>query len=199
MTGLLLKPLTPADVSKEYVSWLNDPGITEHLSMRFRSKAMTAEEVRAFVDSCQKQKRYHWGIYFEGRHVGNVSCSLWSLDNRSIDISYLLGDNTLAGKGITTRAVGAAINYLISVKGFHRVSAGAAAVNTGSIKVMEKLGLKLEGRLRENHFIPATQKFEDSVAYGILSHEWKIVAPTFKWLADVKVEPMGWENSTVRS
>src|SRR4051794_36282438 len=99
-----LRPLTSKDVSDDYVGWLNDPEITKHLSMRFRKTPMTAEEIRSFVDQCQEQKRYHWGIYFEGKHVGNVSCSAWSLQDGWVDISYLLGNKSLAGKGITTHA-----------------------------------------------------------------------------------------------
>lgn len=42
--------------------------------------------------------------------------------------------------------------------------------NRGSSRVMEKLGMRLEGHLRQNWFIKG--EWCDSLIYSVLAHEW---------------------------
>jgi RimJ/RimL family protein N-acetyltransferase len=53
----------------------------------------------------------------------------------------------------------------------HRIWAHCAADNVGSAHVLEKLGMKLEGRLREKEFYKG--KWWDKLIYGILIDEWE--------------------------
>ena len=51
-----------------------------------------------------------------------------------------------------------------------RVRARANAENLGSRRVMEKLGMSLEGQLRQDSF--ERGELHDEVVYGLLRNEW---------------------------
>jgi len=51
----------------------------------------------------------------------------------------------------------------------HRVEAGCAVDNIGSIKVLEKAGMQREGRKRAT--LPLVSGWSDNYEYGILSSE----------------------------
>ena len=74
------------------------------------------------------------------------------------------------GKGYCTEAARAVLEYGFDELQLHRIYAEFMGTNIGSGKVMQKLGMQQEGRLRE-HFDRYGER-EDSVMYGILRHEY---------------------------
>ena len=52
----------------------------------------------------------------------------------------------------------------------HRLWATCLADNTASARVLEKLGMQLEGRLRENEWFKG--RWWDTLHYAILEQEW---------------------------
>jgi ribosomal-protein-alanine N-acetyltransferase len=54
----------------------------------------------------------------------------------------------------------------------HRVWSWCVADNTGSVHVLEKLGMRQEGRLRENEFYKG--RWWDTLMYAILAEEWEL-------------------------
>lgn len=84
------------------------------------------------------------------------------------EIGYLIAREELAN-GYGREAVGMLMSQLFE-EGQRRVFADVDPDNRGSIKLLETLGFKLEGRLRaewETHI-----GIRDSLIYGILAHEW---------------------------
>jgi RimJ/RimL family protein N-acetyltransferase len=59
--------------------------------------------------------------------------------------------------------------------GVHRVFAYCDPRNLASIRVLEKVGMCLEGRLRENMIIHG--EYSDSFIFGLLVDEWKTNNP----------------------
>jgi RimJ/RimL family protein N-acetyltransferase len=55
--------------------------------------------------------------------------------------------------------------------GLHRIWASTIADNAGAYLVLEKLGMKREGELRETTLL--SYGWANSVIYGILDREWK--------------------------
>ena len=85
------------------------------------------------------------------------------------EIGYLIAREEL-GNGYGREAVGMLISQLFG-EGQRRVFADVDPDNRGSIKLLETLGFKLEGRLRaewEMHI-----GIRDSLIYGLLVNEWK--------------------------
>lgn len=74
------------------------------------------------------------------------------------------------GQGYATEAAHAAIRYGFETLQLHRIYATHLARNPASGRVMQKAGMRYEGRLREHFFKWGVH--EDLLYYGILRAEW---------------------------
>jgi RimJ/RimL family protein N-acetyltransferase len=54
--------------------------------------------------------------------------------------------------------------------GLHRVSARLDADNRASGRLLERLGMRFEGRFRENEFVKG--RWTDEAVYAMLRDEW---------------------------
>ncbi len=75
------------------------------------------------------------------------------------------------GRGIGIEAAGALIGFGFKELDLHRIIAKCDPMNVASWRVMEKNGMKREGRLRENVKIRGERR--DSLLYSILRHEYR--------------------------
>jgi RimJ/RimL family protein N-acetyltransferase len=74
-------------------------------------------------------------------------------------------------KGFTTEAVIAILDYCFDELKLHRVTAGCAVDNIGSIRVLEKSVMKREGLARKT--LPLKTGWSDNYEYAILEDEFK--------------------------
>jgi ribosomal-protein-alanine N-acetyltransferase len=75
------------------------------------------------------------------------------------------------GRGYASEAATALLDWGFAHMGLNRVEADIDPRNTGSARVLERLGFALEGQLRER-WIVAGEK-SDSAIYGLLAGEWR--------------------------
>lgn len=187
---IVLRNLNVGHATPQYVAWLNNYEIRRYLGLRHRPMPFTEKDIEEFLLECNLNQRFHWGIFVDGFHVGNVSCSEWSNENRWIDISYIIGDKGAQGRGVATLAVASAMRYLFEVRKFNRIQSHAVVENCASIRVMEKLNMIRDGLLRESAYFPVEDRYSDEVIYSALREEWN---PELAYINTVKVEPMVWE------
>ncbi len=154
-------------------------------------RPLVQEDVQSFLNDCLANCRFHWGIFLNNRHVGNVSCSAWSNKNHWIDVSYIIGDKNIWGRSVATLSVGAVIDYLFSVHHYNKVQAHSTVDNSASIKVMKKLGMRQDAVLRENAYFPNRKRYSDEVIYSVLCREWD---PKVIDIDSIRVFPMPWEK-----
>jgi RimJ/RimL family protein N-acetyltransferase len=89
------------------------------------------------------------------------------------ELGYWIG-KPYWNKGYCTEAGRAVLEYGFTVLGLHRIYASYLTRNPSSGRIMEKLGMKREGLLRQH--VQKWGKFEDLVMYGILKNEWQNLA-----------------------
>ena len=75
------------------------------------------------------------------------------------------------GRGYATEAAREMLRFGFEELQLHRITAGCIADNAASAHVLEKIGMKLEGRLREKEFFKG--RWWDHLWYEILEQEWK--------------------------
>ena len=103
-------------------------------------------------------------ITYDGNVVGQLSASdisrgaLWSAS-----IGYWI-DSAYAGKNITPTAVALAIDYLFVTQRLHRVEICIRPENAASLRIVEKLGLRYEGRRLRYIHIDGAWRDHDSFA-----------------------------------
>ena len=102
--------------------------------------------------------------------IGNCNIRKNKPADRVAEIGYEIApahwDN-----GYATEAARAILAFGFDELKLHRIAAECVAENTGSVHVLEKLGMRLEGQLREQEWIKG--RWWDAGLYGILEHEWK--------------------------
>jgi len=145
--------------------------------------ARSAEEVRAFVAmflawrAASPRTRYQLAITLRaegsaapGALIGNVGIRKPGPDATVAELGYEL-DPTHWGYGYATEAAAAMLRFAFVDLALHRVSATCIAENAASARVLEKLGMVLEGRQREQQWFKG--RWWDSLLYGILDREWR--------------------------
>jgi RimJ/RimL family protein N-acetyltransferase len=75
------------------------------------------------------------------------------------------------GKGYATEAANAVVEFGFGTLHLNRIFAHHFAGNTGSGKVLEKIGMRHEGQFRQH--IRKWDKFIDIENYGLLAEEYR--------------------------
>jgi len=102
--------------------------------------------------------------------IGNCGVRMEKANALEANIGYELDPNHW-NHGYATEAAQAIVDFGFQQFGVHRIWADCAADNTGSAHVLEKLGMRLEGRLREKDYFKG--RFWDALIYAVLEEEWK--------------------------
>ena len=105
------------------------------------------------------------------RLIGNCGIRINNMELREANIGYEL-DNAFWGKGYATEAAGAILRFGFEELGMHRIYASTLAVNKGSVRVLEKSGMRMEAHELEKEFIKG--RWHDSLTFAMLDHEWSM-------------------------
>jgi RimJ/RimL family protein N-acetyltransferase len=133
--------------------------------------ARLAAEARA-----KPRRQYHLGIVWSATHRLDGMARLGINEPNPLvgDIGYGVRRDHQA-RGIATEAAALLLDFGFRDLGLHRVFAYHHPDNLASERVLEKLGMRREGRLRENLLAHGT--WRDSVVWAILDREWTELHP----------------------
>ncbi len=84
-----------------------------------------------------------------GEYIGNVGLINIDSNHAHCDISYYI-DSSKTSCGYATEASMAMLDYGFYDLGFHKINGVCMSINAASRRVMEKLGMKYEGTLRQD-------------------------------------------------
>ncbi|WP_261129681.1 GNAT family N-acetyltransferase [Bacillus sp. Marseille-Q3570] len=135
----------------------------------------TEEDSKGFVnqvikDATQKPRtRFVFAIVYNAEMIGAGELNIRDLTNKVGEIAYIVNPSYW-GKGIATNAAKLLIDYGFEELKLHRIYATCDPRNIGSSKVLEKVGMTKEGRIREDLLIK--DGWRDSLLYSVLEHEW---------------------------
>lgn len=149
---LLLRELTPRDVSEDYIRWMNDSAIVEFMESRFN--IYTRKSLIDYVEAIQKSENY---LFFaiivkeEKKHIGNIKLGPINPHHQIGDIGVLIGEKNYWGKGFAAEAVTLISDFVLHQWNLFKVTAGCYSNNIGSRKVFEKSGFTIEA-IRKNQY-----------------------------------------------
>jgi RimJ/RimL family protein N-acetyltransferase len=92
-------------------------------------------------------------------------------DHNRAELGYWIGV-PYWGRGYATEAAEAMVRYGFEVLELNRIYAAYFARNAASGRVMQKIGMKHEGTLRQHH--RKWDEYVDLEFYGILRSEWSL-------------------------
>lgn len=101
--------------------------------------------------------------------IGTATLRITHIHNREMELSGAL-DPCYWGQGLATEAGRAVIEWIFMTLAMHRIWAVCNPENTGSWRVMEKLGMRREGHLRRVERVGTM--WRDHYLYALTQEEW---------------------------
>ena len=109
--------------------------------------------------------------------IGLVALNLREFKYRSAEVWFKIHPNHW-NNGYGTEALTKMLDFGFNELNLHRIEAGCAIENTGSIRSLEKVGLIREGKKRKN--LPIRGGWVDAYSYAILKEEFTVTAKLLK-------------------
>jgi RimJ/RimL family protein N-acetyltransferase len=107
----------------------------------------------------------------KGFLIGGIGLNNINKEHENAELGYWIG-KPYWGKGYCTEAARTVLKYGFEVMRLNRIHANHYTRNPASGRVMQKIGMKHEGHLRQH--VKKWGKFEDSEVYGILRSEYLV-------------------------
>ena len=157
------------------LEYQSDPLYLRYYEWTERTPEAAQEFVGWFLDHQVQEPRikYQLAVVLKSNNqlIGNCGIRMDKTDTLEANIGYEL-DPKHWNHGYATEAAHAIVDFGFNKFGLHRVWSWCVADNLGSAHVLEKLGMRLEGRLRENEYYKG--RWWDTLMYAILADEWEI-------------------------
>jgi [ribosomal protein S5]-alanine N-acetyltransferase len=158
----------------EILAYQSDPLYLRYYDWTGRTPDAVQEFVQMFLDQQQEQPRIKFQLAVTLKStrqlIGSCGIRLKAAHAHEGDIGYELSPKHW-GQGYATEAASAILEFGFTRLGLHRVWSWCVADNVGSARVLQKLGMQAEGRLRENEYYKG--RYWDTLLFGILEAEWK--------------------------
>lgn len=168
---LMLRQLSPAD-AEDYFEIASSPVVTAQTTWK---RHLILEDSKNYIKKImqryENQEEYHWAIVYQqtGKVIGRTGLIRIDPEHDKAELGYVLSHHYW-NQGIVTEATRAVIDYAFCELGINRVEARCNAHNTGSYRVMEKLGLQFEGLLRQQLKIHGV--YVDQRMYAIIRDDY---------------------------
>ncbi len=161
-----------AEDADDLFALFSDPQVMRYWSrapMRERGEAegLIGEMLEAF----DRRELINW-VIVDGKDHAIGTCTLFHFDprHRRAEVGYALRSDHW-GRGLASEAVSLAIDWALRTLDLHRVEADIDPRNDASRRVLERLGFRSEGVLRERFFVG--DEATDSELFGVLATEWR--------------------------
>ncbi|MEG4196942.1 GNAT family protein [Microcoleus sp. Pol12A5] len=168
---LLLRKITLNDASDMF-EYACNPEVSKYTMW---STHTSIEDTKYFLKSITKMYKRRelvdWGIVHKAdkKFIGTCGFVEWSMTHSRAEIGYALSRNYW-GEGYMSEAVNAVIEFGFREMLLNRILARCEVSNIASARVMEKVGMQLEGILRQHIFVK--DRYWDLKLYSILREEF---------------------------
>ena len=147
---LILRKITQADANDMY-EYSSKPDVSKYLSWNPHSDISQARDyIDSVIEEYSADKSYCWAIELREiiKFIGIVRIFDVSLSNKRGEISYILNPE-FQGKGLMIEAIATVIDFCFNKLKFNRIQARCTKDNLSSERIMQKLGMKYEGTLKD--------------------------------------------------
>lgn len=154
--------------------YAGDPEVARHMTWDPNTPEQTQEFLRRRLEAARRPDRDEYELAIvrldTGELIGGAGLRIDSREHRRGDIGYVLRRDQW-GQGFATEATALLLAFGFEVLGLHRIWATCDPANVASARVLEKAGMRLEGRIRHHFFVRGA--WRDSLLYAILEDEWR--------------------------
>ncbi|MBM3940316.1 MAG: GNAT family N-acetyltransferase [SAR202 cluster bacterium] len=170
---LLLREFA-ADDWPAVLAYQQHPAYLRYYPWETRAEDDARRFIQMFIDQQSASPRRDFQLVIALKETGTLigNCGLRRAGDNEWEgaIGYELAPSHW-GRGFATEAARAMVDFGFGQLGLHRISSWCIADNAASARVLERVGMRLEGRLRENaHF---KGRRWDTLLFGMLGNEWR--------------------------
>jgi ribosomal-protein-alanine N-acetyltransferase len=164
---LHLRPLNIED-DKAMFAMLSDPESMEYWSgPPLTDIGEVRTTLKKDIESDATGSSMCWAVLSKDRQkvIGKCILFQFSQQNGRAEIGYML-NREFWRQGFMFEALTAVINFAFTRLELHRIEADVDPDNTGSLAILEKLGFKREGVLRDRWYV--NEIWHDSILLGLI-------------------------------
>lgn len=156
-----------SDIPKK-IEWINNPENNRYLHYDIPLEQEKTE--KWFDKNKDRTDRYDAVIVADGKPCGTIG--LLQIDRKNCKAEYYIamGETSLKGKGIATRASEMILDYAFNKLELNKVYLMTETENIAAQKLFEKVGFIKEGILHED--IISRRKYVDRYVYGICKRDY---------------------------
>lgn len=165
--------LVPAstDFAKLFYQWRNESHTRKYNPVHdfsLRKVRYNLAKAATSLKKLEESVSYRWFVKLDQQLVGTVSLGEINLSMKLAEVGYMIGEAHY-GKGIATAALKKWTDFVFANTDLRKLTAFVAEENRPSIRVLEKVGYKKEGLLKE-HYLIDNQPVNQTV-FGLLRKE----------------------------
>lgn len=169
---LLLRDFEPGDF-EAFFETTQDPEYQKFYPEEEIRSEFWKSIFEGFLTSAEVEKRLKFQLAMclrSGEVVGTCGVRIEDAENRQASFGCAVA-RPYWGKGLAFEGSQRIIAYGFSELQLHRIYAETNSENARARSLVEHLGMRLEGELRENHFFRG--RWWDTAIYAILEDEWE--------------------------
>lgn len=173
---LLITPISLSDLAKIHelhslpeTDEFNTLGIPENLD---QTKKIIKDWIEKNNNGQNKNFTFKVELMESKTFIGLASLNLGKPEFKIAEVWYKFHSHFWQ-QGYATESLNAILNFGFYELDLHRIEAGCAVENIGSIRTLEKVGMKKEGRKRK--VLPLKDGWSDTYEYAILSTDLKSI------------------------
>jgi RimJ/RimL family protein N-acetyltransferase len=171
---LYLRGLERSDINETYLQWINNAEVTRYMvTGTFPSTMEKLEQYYQRMTTSPNHVILAIVDKESDKHIGNITLNNINWINRTADLGIMIGNKDFWGKGLGTEATKLMVQYAFEKLNLHKIWLGVHVSHEAAIRIYEKAGFEIEGRLR-NHFY-RDGKYHDMVIMGIIRGKDSIV------------------------
>jgi RimJ/RimL family protein N-acetyltransferase len=170
---LSLRPLTAADLDDVH-AYYSRPEVTRYLYWGPRDRDQSREALERYSRLTVLDEEGDGLVLAAvprdmGRVVGQVNLQWFDREHRQGEIGFVFNP-VYQGRGLAGEAAVVMLRLGFEDLGLHRITGRCDARNLASVRLMERLGMRLEAHLVENEVVKG--EWTDELVYAMLEQEW---------------------------
>ena len=162
-----------------FVSWLQNPVLRQHITIRNISDAMEERWFERLLNDTSRNPPgcLHFVIELltSADPIGVVAFDSINWRDRDAEVGIIVGDPEFWGHGYGSDALRTMLGVGFHWYNLHRIHLYVVNTNTRAIRTYEKCGFQHDGRLREAAFIDG--QYQDLLLMSILEDEFGDMKP----------------------
>ncbi|MDD5369870.1 MAG: GNAT family protein [Anaerolineaceae bacterium] len=171
---LMLREITRADRESVFRIY-SDEMVTDTLTIPPLKSLYESENlIIGWDEQFEHKQGIRWGVIDKDENclIGTCGYQAWQRSMRG-EIGYDLG-RACWGKGLMGEALNSILAYGFEEVGLNRIEAFVDPANDRSIHLLNRMGFRREGLLREYGYWKG--RFWDQICYAMLKREWQVIS-----------------------